>query len=284
MKIFFKLLNEPFPDARGFKSRCLKMAFVGVFVCLFLYLLRPFDLSELSNNLFLICLCYGFITFLFGSSYYWFSDYVLRIKSDVPSWTLKRWIIHNIILVAWIAVGNYVFQFLLQSQTQFNLVNFLLVQRNTMLIGVFPVVFSGLLIQVLAINANLDEAVNLVPREQNTEDQINEVSFDISSTEVLNLTAEAILYIEAMQNYISICYREGDMINTNLVRNTMTKTELKFHGSSVIKCHRSFLVNVDAVTQVSGNAQGLKLRLDAGVGKEIPVSRAYISTLKEFMQ
>ena len=209
---------------------------------------------------------------------------MLRIKSDVPSWTLKRWIIHNIILVAWIAVGNYVFQFLLQSQTQFNLVNFLLVQRNTMLIGVFPVVFSGLLIQVLAINANLDEAVNLVPREQNTEDQINEVSFDISSTEVLNLTAEAMLYIEAMQNYISICYREGDMINTNLVRNTMTKTELKFHGSSVIKCHRSFLVNVDAVTQVSGNAQGLKLRLGAGVDKEIPVSRAYISTLKEFMQ
>jgi DNA-binding LytR/AlgR family response regulator len=46
------------------------------------------------------------------------------------------------------------------------------------------------------------------------------------------------------------------------------------------RCHRMYLVNLQRVISVSGNAQGLKLQLD-GLEEAIPVSRNLTETVRE---
>ena len=52
---------------------------------------------------------------------------------------------------------------------------------------------------------------------------------------------------------------------------------------SLVRCHRSYMVNLNKVKNISGNAQGLKLEL-INHSEIIPVSRKYIPIVKEFFQ
>ena len=58
------------------------------------------------------------------------------------------------------------------------------------------------------------------------------------------------------------------------------ETQLK-EASSLVRCHRSYMVNLKKVKNVSGNAQGLKLEL-INQSEIIPVSRKYIPIVKQF--
>jgi DNA-binding LytR/AlgR family response regulator len=50
------------------------------------------------------------------------------------------------------------------------------------------------------------------------------------------------------------------------------KTEIVNPYSSFFRCHRAFIVNLDKIEQVEGNAQGYKIKLQ-GAENLIPVSR-----------
>lgn len=78
------------------------------------------------------------------------------------------------------------------------------------------------------------------------------------------------LYAEAADNYVKVFYT-GEQ---QLIRSTLRQLEETFRGNErIFRCHRTYLVNLDKVIHISGNAQGYKLHLE-GVGQVIPVSRS----------
>jgi DNA-binding LytR/AlgR family response regulator len=66
-----------------------------------------------------------------------------------------------------------------------------------------------------------------------------------------------------------------------LLRSTLKKMEEQLTGhEDFFRCHRMYIVNLAQVTEVSGNAQGLRLHL-AGLKEPVPVSRSLTETVKE---
>ena len=51
---------------------------------------------------------------------------------------------------------------------------------------------------------------------------------------------------------------------------------------NIFQCHRSFVVNVNNITQAKGNSNGYQLRLGTCT-TIIPVSRSYVPQLKSFI-
>ena len=100
------------------------------------------------------------------------------------------------------------------------------------------------------------------------------ISFsDDSSTNSLPINPVDITYIEAADNYIRINYMENKQVKGLLVRSTLKTAEKKLEGlSNFYRCHRSYLVNLNLIRHISGNATGYKLHLE-GVTDLIPVSR-----------
>ena len=49
-----------------------------------------------------------------------------------------------------------------------------------------------------------------------------------------------------------------------------------------LRCHRSFIVNIEQIKQVKGNSQGVNLMLGDGIDY-VPVSRTNIPRLKELL-
>lgn len=96
------------------------------------------------------------------------------------------------------------------------------------------------------------------------------------------IPASALLCIAASDNYCTVFYAESDKLHKVLLRSSLSRLETQISSPRIVRCHRSYLVNLDRVASVSGNAQGYKLHLDIDV-EPVPVSRSYNAVIKEQM-
>lgn len=104
--------------------------------------------------------------------------------------------------------------------------------------------------------------------------------FSGGTKERLEMRADGLLYVEAEGNYVRIAYRDGNNVRQRLLRATMKQAEETVADCPfIVRCHRAFLVNVNAVVKVDGNSQGYRLLLE-GCKEEVPVSRAYAKGVK----
>ena len=90
--------------------------------------------------------------------------------------------------------------------------------------------------------------------------------------ESLELPLRDWLFVEANDNYVTFHWRATSGIEKRMLRMNLKNAEEQLDGARVLRCHRSFLVNVDAVGDVTGNANGYKLVLK-NCTHVIPVSR-----------
>ncbi|WP_291527921.1 LytTR family DNA-binding domain-containing protein [Bacteroides sp. UBA939] len=121
-----------------------------------------------------------------------------------------------------------------------------------------------------------------------TEKPVNLV-FSGGTKEMLEIPANALLYVEAEGNYVRVIYRGESKTSENKMQQMLLRATMKQAEEAVaaclfiVRCHRAFLVNVNAVVKVDGNSQGYRLRLE-GCKSEVPVSRAYSKEVKMLIE
>lgn len=276
---FLQQLHEPFPQHKGIQKNILSLIGIGIFVTSFLYIFQPFGIGNANDQTFIICVFFGLITILFGITFDLFNVYILKIKTDLPDWTLGKWIIQTTMLLLWIAVGNFLFINIIDSSVHFRLWDFVQMIINTMLIGIFPVMFSGLITQIKASRIHQNEAshIHIETKEgllTTDGDQLLQLD-DIDPLPYID-----ILFIEAQQNYVNVYYLHERQLKSEMIRSTLSNLEEKCRSSSFVRCHRSYIININQVEAVTGNAQGLKAKIKNTASLEVPISRSYIATIK----
>lgn len=106
----------------------------------------------------------------------------------------------------------------------------------------------------------------------------NLLEFEIDKFKKVRLSVVKIVYVEALGNYLNIFYRDNEF-NKITIRETLSNIEQKLENAKQIyKPHRSYLVNLQDIENVTGDSQGLKIHLK-NTDKLIPVSR---NKIKEF--
>jgi len=96
--------------------------------------------------------------------------------------------------------------------------------------------------------------------------------------ERIKTSEEELLFIKADQNYIKIATLEKQEIDKKLLRISLVKAIEQIKSKQIVRCHRSYLVNLKHIKKTKGNSQGLKLILNY-CDEEIPVSRKHKSEL-----
>jgi two-component system LytT family response regulator len=276
-------LNEPFPCSESGLGDLLQISVVGVFVAAFLYLFEPFGLHGVGDDLLWLCASFGLVTIVFGTAFDLVMRYALKIKQEAASWTLWKWMLASILNLVWIAFGNY---WLLSSvyPGEYSAHSFFGTMLGyTLLLGVLPVTFSGLLVQLRASSQYQQQASAIQPRVSVPQEK-QQVVIQATHGESLAVDSASLLFVEAMQNYVMVHVRDDQSVTQRqIVRTTLTATEKALADLGVLRCHRSYLVNPCQIVEVEGNAQGLKLRV-SGVEEFVPVSRSYIPNLRSALE
>ncbi len=279
--MYSSLLNKPYPFDDGFKFN-LQSA-LGITLGLFLFLLffQPLDPPAADFNKKLLILSgFALITLFVLSLYRIILPSVLPQFFVSEKWTIKKEIILNLAFLVFNTVG-YVFfaRYVGQIDISFHLV------VNIFLISLTPVS------AVIIINEYkfLKKQIHLLMNQDGNTDMIgNNDSVDTgiefaskNQAEGFVLFPEQIILIKSSGNYIEIIYRHNEKVSRRLLRNTLTIIEKSISKyPSLIRCHRSYIVNTLSIQKVRKADDGLKLLL-YDYPQEVSVSRQYLLKVKE---
>ena len=103
------------------------------------------------------------------------------------------------------------------------------------------------------------------------------------SNETFSVLPTDIIYIESVANYVIVAHFVNNEPCQTRLRGTLHNVEeLLADYSNIIRIHRAFLINVNYVTEVTGNSNGYRIRM-LGIDNLLPVSRANIESFKQTM-
>lgn len=268
-------LLQPYPDRDDLRSILKLGLYTGILIFFILYFFRPFGMDD-ADNVLEITLIFGLISAVASVGYDLLMVYIFRINREHPNWTFIKWLCYVIGLMFCITIANYFFVILFVLKQPFYWKGLLIMLRGVFLVGVFPsTIFGGFkMIRLLRQNQQLANSIQPTISTYSPGAVIDIPILKSRST--WSIDPNQIYYVEAQQNYVAIIYESDGSIKKEILRNTISNVANALVDSTVIRCHRSFLVNNTKVRDISGNAQGLKLHLDDMDGQTVPVSRKYI--------
>jgi len=281
-------LSRPYPFENTLSRRLVVAVCVSIFVFLFLFLFQPFGLSMYRGSILKLTLGYGLVSFsmmmcinlviLFA-----FPDYFKEEK-----WTTGKEILWFMVMFATIGMANSVYTgFAYMGIFALSWKHVLIFEGYTLAVGIFPVSLSIILNQVRLnstfekASSELNEVIEHKPKSTALTNQQAPVTIVAENgKDQFKIQHSHILFIKAADNYVEVFYRLDDQTRCELIRTTLKKCdELLSDYPSFFRCHKSYLVNLEKVSHVSGNAQGYKLHL-GDTEERVPVSRAYNEIIK----
>lgn len=97
----------------------------------------------------------------------------------------------------------------------------------------------------------------------------------------ISINKNDLLYIEACDNYVVIHYSSSDSTKKYLLRNRLKTLERELLNTTVIRCHRTYMVNLAKAKVLRKESDGIYIELDTKNTKDIPVSKSYEKKISE---
>lgn len=277
---FVTWLQKPYPVIETiFHKLSLAVAF-GLFIYLFLSIFQPFGIREIAEKQSFYILGFGLVTLLFMSLNYIFFPILSPNWFHKESWTVGRELLFVSFNVLCIAFGNYCYHLLSVDKSiyVFELSSFLFM---TITVGIFPIAFL-IFTTELALSRKLIQDAQKINTQRHkelsltTSTSIEKIKLKGElSNDHLELELQQLLYIQSEGNYSNIYYQEANQLQTKLLRISLKNIENQLQEyPSILRCHRSFIVNKNNITHLSGNARSHMLHF-LNSDKTIPVSRSF---------
>ncbi len=92
----------------------------------------------------------------------------------------------------------------------------------------------------------------------------------------ISIDIEHLLFVDSADNYATIHYLNKSKLSHYLIRNSLKWIEENLTNETpLVRCHRSFIVNLDKVKVLRKTKDGIFLEMDAINTPDIPVSKTY---------
>src|SRR4051812_19721884 len=274
------ILNQPFPSNRDLSRIVRFTLYSGCVVFLILILFQPFGFHRTpSNYLFRNAFFFGLATFLTATANAILLPLIFPRFFEEQRWTVSRELTIMLWQVMSISFANLLlFKWLYHEKISGE--TMVKVLGITAAVGIFPISLVIFLKQYALLKkygsgaAQLDQQIHQqAVQEFQTNSTIINIPGD-NQHESASFYLDDFRFISSADNYINVHFIQKGNLSNRVLRSTLKKSgERLDQYEQVFRCHRTFIVNLAAVDQVTGNAQGYKLRLK-GVDELIPVSRS----------
>lgn len=263
------------------KNKWMVIVFVTIFIPVFLLIFQPFGVNNFDPTyrirwpFFIGSVLFGLMSGFTVAVYeFWLAPWLFKNYS----WQsfLKRMAVCMVLLASTI----FLLYNVLGGFHDWRLVSYFEFIGNISLMGSIPMVIILLYLEYRKVRSDFESAQRNAGRTVGL-NQLLCLSSD-QGNEQLSILPEYLLYIEAQGNYVFVYHLENGEIRKSLLRTTMKKLEKKLRPYGIMRCHRSFLVNTQQITKISGNTHQRQLHLP-GLSESLPVSRSYLSAFESLL-
>lgn len=286
-------LNKPYPNTRNNKKSIITNFLIGAFVAFFLIVFKPFQIDLwVTEQKTLKLIAFGFIAFIVPTFISFLIEFVVPKKITEDSWKIWHEIVALVSIVCGIALGNLILGNYFHI-TRISLEGYFNALIVVLTIGAFPITFYVLNTQNRLLKINLENAkqINTGIEKMHTA-EINNITVEATAPvdelvfssenekDKLTLKPSQLLYIESADNYSNIVFIEGGVKKKQLMRSSLKRIESQITSSFIMRCHRTFIINLQNVKHIEGNAAGYKVQFPES-DVLIPVSRNYSNSVIE---
>ena len=282
MKRIISWLSKPYYFNPSIKFKLKTSLILGFFVFIFLYIFKPFTLSSFESFLLEYTFGIGVFTFLgvflvMSVPPLIFTDYFNEDK-----WTVGRNILLIIISMLFIGSVLWYCASIYKDEKGITNISLQLFLFYTFLVGAIPVFFAVYINEKNEARKRRKRAQEIIAykkkklleKEKVLKPEI--VIYSDNKKENLSFEINDLVYITSQGNYASFYLKkENGELKEKILRVTLSKIEKELDGyTKVIRCHKSFIINTNYITNISGNARGYLLESDV-ISFNIPVSRSF---------
>ncbi len=265
------------------RNQIIMVLFVSVFAIVFINIFKPFESSQwitakgFSSTMYF---AWSSVLVMLGMSVVAVSRIIMYRFSRRPNHNItiinySIWVFIELLLLA----GAFtVLAIITSHRGNINLnstdpiVIYMQALQNTVFILFIPYLISILFFSYQEKTAKL----RLLMDESIGNRSISLISFrDERGILQLSVAKENLLYIESADNYICIWYIRNEQLKKQLIRITMKEISKHLADTNIVRCHRSYMVNLDLVKVMRREKENLFLELDYPNIKEIPISKTY---------
>ncbi len=277
MKLFDNIKSwflRPMLFFESTKQKLVISIVFGIFITLFLISFEYSPDGESSYIQILKAFAYGIITFLVLFFYSYILPIILPGYFNSERWNTGRSIVYGIILVVSIGVFNALFSFKYDNpNNRTSLLPFLFaVVHRTFIISIIPTVIFNLWLErrlYKKYDSRAEKANANLTKSNYRNNNVRMIRLD----EKVNLLEQDLIYIKAEGNYCQVYYLEQSNPQKVILRNTLKNIEDCLRCSDrILRCHKSYIINLDKVKRVTGNAKGYNFIVDE-FSFPVPVSR-----------
>ena len=107
--------------------------------------------------------------------------------------------------------------------------------------------------------------------------------YDYNGALKLTINSDSLYYMESQDNYIKIFYENNGKLLSYMLRSRTKTIEENLADTSMVRCHRSYMVNIDQVKVVRREKDGAMLDLGIEGIPCIPISQTYNESVTKWL-
>ncbi len=269
---FIEWLKLPYPFLETIEEKMAIALLLGIIVTVTLAIFQPFDIRQIESVKYLIVLGYGAVTTVSTLLMTLLVSLSSLRRDKVVVWSIGKQVLFLTTLLLCIAMGNWLFTESLRGSINFHPFSLIDSLIATPLVGVIPISIT-LFYSERVLRKRHSFTAESISQHLSTADTVNDN--EQYNTSSFPYDPEEFLYAKSEGNYIQV-YLCNNSTST-LVRQTMKELEKSAQReSSIVRCHRSYMVNLSMVSKISGDARGYIITLKK-TDVTIPISRNHAS-------
>ncbi len=255
------------------------LVFVFIFSLVFVNVYTPFEFStwfntksDTFNFLYSTCTILGGMVVLIFSR---IIMYYVNKKELMSMLSYMLWLAAEILVI--VMLYTLVSKVLLHDQRDASVIfqrTLMFVPAILMIPYLVSYLYLGLRSKDAAINKLIEEGQQATQAMQhNGDDPI--IFNDENGKPRLTIKSGGILYVGANDNYVNIYYLDNDKVGYSIIRNNLKSLEQQLAAHGIVRCHRSYMVNLHRVKLISREKDGMYITFDSNAVSKIPLSKSY---------
>ncbi len=99
----------------------------------------------------------------------------------------------------------------------------------------------------------------------------------------LSIRRENLIMIESADNYVCVYYLSDQKVKKTMVRNTLNRIAEHMNGTHIVRCHRSYMINLDHAQVLHRDKEGVFIEVGIEGIPDIPISRTYAQNVQNWL-
>ena len=187
------------------------------------------------------------------------------------------WIIAEVTTIAWV-YSAFPLIAMRSFSAKMNLTLFYLFKESLFATAFTLLIPYAFVILWMVVKSRGEQIVRLQARQAHVVEDVPEEMYNFYDEKgdlKLSVKPDMVYFIEAADNYIMVYYLNAGKLEKLMIRNSLKNIEWRFRDRGLIRCHRSYIVNIRLVKLF--RRQDGEVLLDFGDEKipHVPVSKGY---------